>query len=144
MGARLRGKGLRGKGEDQGYEGRGRTRVTREGGGPGLRGKGEDQGYEGRGRTRVTREGGGPGLRGKGEDQGYEGRGRTSVTREGGGPGLRGQGYDSPMQAALAEGDCNKALELEPHNIKALYRRALARKVRLLHMLHHTCDTTTL
>jgi Flp pilus assembly protein TadD len=31
-------------------------------------------------------------------------------------------------QYLLAEGDCSKALELEPENGKALYRRALARK----------------
>ena len=35
------------------------------------------------------------------------------------------------LQPASAERDCNKGLELEPNNIKALYRRALARKVCL-------------
>ena len=32
-----------------------------------------------------------------------------------------------------AEGDCSRALELEPDNIKALYRRGVARKVTTKH-----------
>ena len=33
------------------------------------------------------------------------------------------------IQPRSAEEDCNVALTLEPQNVKALYRRALARKV---------------
>lgn len=35
-------------------------------------------------------------------------------------------------QAAKAEADCSTALDLEPQNLKALFRRAQARKVTLL------------
>jgi len=33
------------------------------------------------------------------------------------------------IQFLLAENDCQRALELEPGNVKAMYRRAVARKV---------------
>ena len=45
----------------------------------------------------------------------------------------------SLSQPRSAEGDCNKALSKEPGNVKALYRRGLARKVgqySLLSLIH--------
>lgn len=43
------------------------------------------------------------------------------------------------FQAKEAEADCSKALAVEKDNVKALFRRAQARKVGVLYCCMHSC-----